>query len=77
MKLYAWQPQGFGEESFFVMAESEEAARAAVDAKIKAAKEHVDDDSGCWEWIDSEGWGTDYYVLTVAEAGVVLMNTNS
>lgn len=69
MKLYAWQPQGHGDPSFFVMAESIEAATAAVEAQIKVDKATYN--------IDCYGWGTDYYVLNIADAGVVLMNDNS
>ncbi len=69
MKLYAWQPQGHGDWSFFVMAESLEAATAAVEAQIKADKDRY--------YINCHGWGTDYYVLHIVEAGVVLTNDNS
>jgi len=34
MKLYAFQPTGHGPQSYFVMAESEELARAAIEKYI-------------------------------------------
>jgi len=63
MKLYAFQPRSYGELSFFVMAESEVEARAAVDNY--GTEPH-----------EKEGWGTNYYELTVADAGQVLVNSN-
>ena len=75
MRLYAFQPKGHGELSFFVMAESEGAARAAVDAYIEGRKNEHPDFSDWWEWL-ADGWGTDYYRLTVAEAGQVIVNSN-
>lgn len=73
MKLYAWQPKGHGEQSFFVMAENEESARKAVNKEIELKT--ADSDSFLSER-EFEGWGTDYYVLTVAVPGQVLMNDN-
>jgi hypothetical protein len=67
MKLYAWQPHGHGELSFFVVAESEEEARRHVEEHIRLSGV-----SSC----DYQGWGTDYYQLTVAEPGMVLRNFN-
>jgi len=66
LKLYAFQPQGHGELSFFTIASSEDEARAAVDKHIK--------DTDC-AW--TNGWGTDYYKLTVVEVGQVIENDNS
>jgi hypothetical protein len=65
MKLYAWQPDGHGQCSFFVMARSEKEARLAVENHIK---EHID--------YDSYGWGTPYYELTVLSEGEVVFNHN-
>jgi len=65
MKLYAWQPDGHGEKSFFVMAENiVEALEAVLDA-IKGLDEYY-----------SRGFGTDYYTLTVAGPGKVILNDN-
>lgn len=36
MQLYLWSPNGHGPLSFIVVAESEEAARAAVETHIEA-----------------------------------------
>ena len=66
MKLYAWQPNGHGEMSIFVVAESEEIARAKVDEYISTAPK--------WDYFN--GWGTDHYELTVLEPGDVITNDN-
>jgi hypothetical protein len=74
MKLYAWQPKGHGEYSFFVCAESEQEAKNAVDAHIKKHLNQQDN-----EYIgDYEigGWGTDYYRLTVVRPLSVVTNSN-
>lgn len=79
MKLFAWQPKGHGELSFFVMAEDETAARAAVEAHIAeglAANEQDDWPERSIHSGEIQGWGTDYYELTVVEPGVVLTNHN-
>jgi len=81
MKLYAWQPQGHGEQSFFVMAESEEQARQAVEAKIaellaKGASDDYWEEDGHYTEYDFNGFGTGYYVLTVLDAGEVALNDN-
>lgn len=68
MKLYAWQPSGHGQLSFFVCAESEEAARAAVEAKIAA-------EIGFCDYL-ARGFGSDDYELTVLEPGQVVVNYN-
>lgn len=65
VKLFAWQPQGHGELSFFVAARGEEEAREAVDKYIANEQYRVG------------GWGTDYYELTVVEVGQVITNDNS
>ena len=64
MKLYAWRPDGHGQLSFFVMAESEQAARAAVEAAVERIR-------GDGRRYDVDGWGTDYYELSVYAAGEV------
>ena len=77
MKLFAWQPQGHGEYSWFVVAVDEHSARTAVEADMARRKllpyedlEHVGE-------LEVAGWGTEYYELTVAEPGQVVVNDNS
>jgi len=77
MKLYAFQPRGHGQLSFFVMAENEADALAAIDAEIaKHQKDRDDYDLMWWSSFDISGWRTDYYKLTVADAGQVVTNDN-
>lgn len=74
VRLFAWQPQGHGEYSFFVAAHSEEDARACVERYIA---EHLSKDD--WARLteySTDGWGTDYYELTVLEVGQVISNSN-
>lgn len=66
-KLYAWQPQGHGEYSFFVMAESEQQAKEAIDKYL------IDENIGHCE---QDRWGTDYYELTVVDPLQVIINEN-
>lgn len=77
MKLYAWQPSGHGELSFFVIAESEDAARSAVQAHIENGLKKKSFLDGGISAYEVGGWGTDYYRLTVAEVDVVLTNNNT
>jgi len=72
MKLYAYQPKGHGEYSFFTIAESEEEAKKAVDKYI--AETLTENATVKYE---ARGWGTDYYRLTVLKAGQVIENDNS
>jgi len=75
MKLYAWQPKGHGELSFFVMADSEDTAKESINEFIKKHKGKYDDDF----WIeegDIRGLWTDYYELTVCDKNQVLVNYN-
>lgn len=67
-KLYAWQPQEHGAYSFFVMADSEQQAREAVDKYL------IDENVG--DYLQG-GWGTDYYELTVVEPLQVIVNDNA
>ena len=79
MKLYAWQPKGHGETSFFVLAENEADALKYVEAEIaKGWHYHPDDacDPEARNNYSAEGWGTDYYELTVADVGRVITNDN-
>ena len=71
MKLYAWQPRGHGQQSFFVCAESEGAARSAVDQEIARLKSTAELDE-----YSVRGWGTAYYDLTIADPGYVVQNEN-
>lgn len=72
MKLYAWQPRGHGQLSFFVCASSEEEARIAVHKAIDVFRAQES-----WRAdYETKGWGTDYYDLSVVEPGVVITNCN-
>jgi len=74
MKLYAYQPQGHGGYSFFVVAESEEKARSAIDLFIE---DHFDkDDDEDISTMSISGWGTDYYEITELEPMKVITNAN-
>jgi hypothetical protein len=77
VKLYAWQPQGHGELSWFVVAESEAQARASVETEITRRKALPIGDLDRVTEYECGGWGTDYYSLTVAEPGAVLTNGNN
>ena len=68
MKLFAFQPHGHGELSFFVVAASEEEARGFVDARIASDPDITE--------FDCAGWGTEYYGVTVVEPGQVAVNYN-
>jgi hypothetical protein len=81
VRLYAWQPNGHGEESFFVMAESEESAKVAVETEMArllalSADDDYLGDEGFYSGSSFSGWGTDYYTLTEADLGKVLRNSN-
>lgn len=68
MKLFAFQPQGYGQYSFFVMAADEE-ARSAVARHIKETFS-----SACN--YPYAGFGTAAYKLTVLGRGEVIVNAN-
>ena len=70
VRLFAWQPQGHGELSFFVAARSEAEAREAVE-------KYIDNLGPGWRKAYEGKWGTDYYELTVLEVGQVITNDNS
>lgn len=72
MKLYAYQPNGHGQQSFFVMAENEQAAKAAVENKIETLLEK----SNWFSYYHFEGWNTGFYILTEVGAGEVILNDN-
>ncbi len=69
MKLYAFQPNGYGQYSFFVMAESEDEARRAIEKYIEETF-----DSTCN--LPYAGFGTESYKLTMLERGEVITNAN-
>ena len=76
MRLYAWQPKGFGQYSWFVMSMNEDEARIAVEKEMERRKllSFLEDDHiGDYE---ISGWGTDYYELLVVGEGVVVVNEN-
>ena len=66
--LYAWQPQGHGEYSFYVAATSEKEA-------IKAVEKHMEENEHIGDY-EINGWGTDYYELTVLPIGAAISNEN-
>jgi predicted small metal-binding protein len=70
-KLYAFKPSGHGEYSFFVVANSETEAIEAVTKHIE--QNHTTNGTLNYE---ANGWGTDYYKMTVVEQGQVLENDN-
>ncbi len=74
MKLYAWQPKGHGETSFFVMAENEGQAREFVDKELANNGYEYFPETRMKYYAPS--WGTDYYELTVADVGQVITNDN-
>ena len=75
-KLYAFRPRGHGEESFYVMANSEEEARANIEKKIQ--KLQFEDESSPFYHSDYwfAGWGTEYYYMEIYEVGEVAMHEN-
>jgi len=71
VRLYAWHPVGHGPYSWFVVAESEAQAKAAVEAEQQRLL--VSDEITQYE---ISGWGTDCFTLTVAEPGQPVCNAN-
>jgi hypothetical protein len=76
LKLYAWQPKGHGELSWFVVAETEAEAKDAVDREIARRLSLPWDEPDHIGDYDVEGWGSDYYTLTVAKRGQPVSNDN-
>lgn len=80
LMMYAFQPKGHGERSFFVMAESEASAREIIRAEIaRRAAIEWEDDAYADEFLDPgqfAGWGTDYYRVKVFAPGQVATNAN-
>lgn len=75
-KLYAWQPTGHGPFSFFVMAKSEDEAKASVDAYIEKMQKSGFDGYDRFTEYDYRGWDTDSYTLHVLDIGEVIDNCN-
>lgn len=72
--LFAFQPNGHGEYSFFVIEKNED---AAINAVNKYISEHSNKDDRYYiDRCDINGWGTDYYKLTKASIGEVITHTN-
>lgn len=72
MKLYAFQPTGHGQLSFFVMAESESEAIEYLNVHINKKYKF---NNGSYKY-EAEGWGTDDYKLTIMDEGHVIENDN-
>jgi hypothetical protein len=58
-------PKGHGQLSWFVVAESEDQAISCVEEAMK----HHDP-------YDYDGWGTDYYCLTISAPNICVTNNN-
>ncbi|MCW5961580.1 MAG: hypothetical protein KIS76_15560 [Pyrinomonadaceae bacterium] len=69
MKLFAFQPSGYGQYSFFVMAEDLTEALHAVEKYIAETF-----DSTCS--LPYAGFGTESFKLTVVDRGEVITNAN-
>jgi len=67
MNLYAYQPTGHGQYSFFTIANSEKEAFEIIDQHVK----NIGRDR-----FEVRGWGTDCYELTIGEPGRVVTNEN-
>ena len=65
MKLYVWRPEGFGQDTFFVVEESRE------QAKDRIQKEIVDNPNY------SEPWDWSRYESEEYEVGEITSNVNS
>jgi len=80
-KLYAFQPSGHGEPSFFVIALTEYEARSRVDAWFSEnrldedgePRRNILDQEKAW---NGQNYGDNYYEMTVADRGVVITNDN-
>jgi hypothetical protein len=76
LRLYAWRPNGHGELSWFVVAETEAEAKDAVDREIARRLALPWDDPAHIGVCEVEGWGSEYYTLTVAKRGHPVDNSN-
>jgi hypothetical protein len=85
LKLYCFQPKGFGEYSAFVMANSEEEARECA-RKALHEQERAYEKYSNWDYqgempeyvsrTNMEGFDTDYYIVTVLDVNEVAFNAN-
>ena len=77
MQLYIFSPDGHGEPSFYVMAESEAEARSLIAKRIIDSKAR---DDWASKYIgDSMAYrtfATAYYTMTVVDVGVVAISQN-
>ncbi len=71
MKLYAFQPKGHGQLSFFVMSDSESHAMESVDKQIETL--FNDKDITGYEVL---GWDTEEYDMFILGADQVAWNYN-
>jgi hypothetical protein len=76
LRLYAWQPKGHGELSWFVVAETEAEAKDAVDREIARRRALPWDDPEHIGGYNVARWGSAYYTLTVAKRGQPVDNAN-
>ena len=74
MKLFAWQPKGHGQLSFFICAETKEQAASCIGRYIKKGMENDDESRNNEYYV--RGWGTDYYELTEVDPLTVITNAN-
>jgi len=75
MKLFAFKPDAYGPQSYFVLAENEEAARQNV--KEHYEKEWNTKDHTQWGALDSVDDGEPVYYLQIYELGQVASNDNA
>jgi hypothetical protein len=86
MKLYAFQPQGHGQTSFFVMARDENEARGFINARVaeltateaklrREANPGMGDERRGWLPYEVQGW-PENYVLTAYDHGEIAENAN-
>lgn len=77
MFLYAFQPQGHLQKSFFVMAKNKEEAISAIkkyiDDHSKEENEYQDDYLSEHSYI---GFGSDYYLVSELKENEVVINDN-
>lgn len=69
MKLFAFQPTGYGQYSFFVMAAGEREA-------FEAVERYIGETFGSTCSYPYAGFGTDGYKLTMLGRGEVVVNAN-
>lgn len=71
MKLFAFQPQGYGELSFFIMSEALQDAKEEVETWAE-----IEFGDNWKEATEMYGWNSYYYKITVVDKGVVVINNN-